>query len=132
MSEMRGFLYYIEYGLEKFGQSICNLGAFFKKKWRWSFELRKVVMAIPVIVLMLKLAADCRAELPKKVGLNLLASGSFEYMIARETAITICMAVTCVCLLFMFLSRKTVYPWLISLFSLLLPVLLIITNTFPG
>ena len=118
--------------MEKFGQGICNLGALFKKNWRWSFELRKVVMAIPVVVLMLKFAADCREKLPEKVGINLLASGDFDYVIGRETAITACMAVTCICLIFMFVSRKTVYPWLVSLFSLALPVLLILTNTFSA
>ena len=48
------------------------------------------------------------------------------------TAIAYTSAITIGCLVLMLFSRKTIYPWLISLFSLLLPVLLIITNTFPG
>jgi hypothetical protein len=32
----------------------------------------------------------------------------------------------------MFVSRKTLYPWLISIFSLIIPVLLLITNMYPA
>lgn len=132
MQEKRNVLDWLVYGLEKFGEGICSLGALLKKNWRWSFELRKVVMAIPVVVLMMKLAAECRARLPETVGINLLANGGFEQMIARESAISATMAITTGCLVLMFFSRKTVYPWLVSLFSLALPVLLILTNTFPA
>jgi hypothetical protein len=42
------------------------------------------------------------------------------------------MVITVGCLVMMFFSRKTIYPWIISLMSLLLPLLLIVTNTFPA
>ncbi len=132
MSKKRNVFGWIAFGLEKFGEGICAIGAFFKKNWRVSLELRKVVMAAPVVVLMLSLAAKCREQLPEMVGINLLENGDFAQLIAREAAISGCMAVTVICLVFMFLSRKTVYPWLISFLSLLLPLLLIVTNTFPA
>ena len=103
-----------------------------KKNWRLGFELRKVILSIPVVVLMIGLADQCRKRLPEMVGINLLENGGFEQMMARETAISITMAITVACLVVMFFSRKTVYPWLISLMSLLLPLLLIVTNTFPA
>jgi len=132
MSEKRNVLQWIEYGLEKFGEGICSIGALFKNNWRLGFELRKVVMAIPVVIAMVSLANECRQQLPEMVGINLMANGDFEKLVARETAIAATMAITVVCLVFMFLSRKTVYPWLISLMSLLLPILLIVTNIFPA
>ena len=132
MAEKRNFLQWIAYGLEKFGEGICNIGFLFKKNWRWSFELRKVVMALPVVVALVALTNECRQRLPEMVGINLMANGDFQQMIARETAVAGTVVITSVCLLFMFLSRKTVYPWLISLMSLLLPILLILTNTFPA
>ena len=132
MSEKRSIGQWIVYGLEKFGEGICNLGVFFKKNWRLSFELRKVALAAPVIMLMLWLENECAQRLPDMVGINLMANGDFQQLIARETAIGYTSAITIVCLIFMFLSRKTIYPWLISLFSLVLPVLLILTNTFPA
>jgi hypothetical protein len=132
MSDKRSFLQYIEYGLEKFGEAICDFGDLLKKNKHWAFELRKVVMAIPVVVAMLSLADECRQRLPEMVGIHLLTNGDFERMIARETAISASIAITSICLVFMFLSRKTIYPWLISLMSLLLPILLIVTNIFPA
>ena len=45
--------------------------------------------------------------------------------------IIVCLAVTALCLLMMFISRRTIYPWLISIFSLVLPILLIVTNMLP-
>ena len=41
-------------------------------------------------------------------------------------------ALTAVCLLLMFISKKVLYPWLISIFSLVLPILILITNIFPA
>lgn len=132
MSEKRSFLGWIVTGLEKFGEGICGLGAFFKKNWRLGLEVRKVFLAAPVIALMIWLENECRRRLPELVGINLMASGDFEQLIARDTAIAYTSAITIGCLVLMVFSRKTIYPWLISLFSLLLPVLLIVTNTFPG
>lgn len=132
MNEKRSFLQWIEFGLEKFGEGICNIGAFLVKKRRWGFELRKVILALPVVAAMLALAAECRRRLPEMVGINLMENGDFQRLIGRETAITATIVITSACLVFMFLSKKTVYPWLVSLMSLLLPILLIITNIFPA
>ena len=119
-------------GLEKLGNGICAVGRFLKEHWRWALELRKVIMALPVVAAMMYLADECRERLPEMVGINFLSSGDFERFIERETAITGTMTITVVCLVCMFLSRRTVYPWLISIFSLVLPILLIVTNMFPG
>lgn len=114
------------------GGGISSFGRFLKKNWRWAFELRKIIMAIPVVVLMFALADQCRRRLPETVGLKLLADGTFEQMMSRDGAISLTMVITTGCLVLMFFSRKTVYPWIISLMSLLLPLLLIVTNTFPA
>lgn len=132
MSERRNFLQWIEFGLEKFGEAICNLGVLLKSNWRLGFELRKVVLSIPVVMAMLAIANECRERLPDMVGINLMATGDFEQLIALETVLGYTTAITVGCLVLMFFSRKTIYPWLISVFSLILPILLIITNTFPG
>ena len=132
MAEKRNFFGWIAYGLEKFGEGICNIGVLFKNNWRLSFELRKVIMAIPVVAALVSLSNECRQRLPEMVGINLMANGDFQQMISRESAITTTVIITSACLVFMFLSRKTIYPWLISILSLLLPILLIITNIFPA
>ena len=132
MSEKRNPMGWFVTGLEKFGEGICGIGAYFKKNWRLALEVRKVFLAAPVIALMIWLENECRQRLPELVGINLMATGDFEQLISRETAIGYTSAITIACLVLMLFSRKTIYPWLISLFSLLLPVLLILTNTFPG
>ena len=35
------------------------------------------------------------------------------------------------CLLLMLCSRKAMYPWAISLFTLIVPILLLISNRYP-
>lgn len=132
MAQKRNFLQWIEFGLEKFGEGICNIGLLFKNNWRLGFELRKVVLAIPVVMAMLAIANECRQRLPDMVGINIMSSGDFEQLISLETALGYTTGITVACLVLMFFSRKTIYPWLISILSLVLPILLIITNTFPA
>lgn len=103
-----------------------------RKVWKVAFHLRKILLAVPVVVLALRLAAYNMANLPVQVGLDLQASGEFARMISRETAVMGPLAVTGGCLGLMFLSRKSIYPWIISLFSLILPLLLLITNIYPA
>ena len=95
------------------------------------FRLRKVFMAIPVIYFAMKLGAYNMDHLPEMVGLNIQSNGAFAEMISRTQAVNGCLAVTYVCLALMFLSRKTVYPWVISIFSLILPIFLLLTNQYP-
>ena len=96
------------------------------------YHMRKLFLAAPVVLLAVRLYGYAMAELPKTVGLLLQENGNYARYVPRDTAAMGCMAVTAACLLMMFLSRRTLYPWLISLFSLVLPVLLIVTNMFPA
>ena len=73
-----------------------------------------------------------KERLPEYVGLNLQSSGEFAMMVNRNYAVYGPLCVTGFCLLLMFLSRKSMYPWIISLFSLVLPVLLLVTNLYPA
>ena len=98
----------------------------------WLWRLRKFVLAIPVVWLSVYLARMNYNLLPEMVGIDLQTTGDYARMITREMAVYGPMGVTAVCLLLMMLSRKTLYPWLISLFSLVLPLLILITNIFPG
>jgi hypothetical protein len=71
-------------------------------------------------------------HLPQVVGLRLQTNGAFAIQITRGLAVISPLAVTLVCLLLMFCSRRTLTPWFVSLCSLLIPIVLLITNTFPG
>lgn len=100
--------------------------------FRWLFNLRGFFMAIPVALAALYLAAQNMARLPEEVGINLQANGEYQYLISRSLAVTAPLMVTAACLVMMLLSRKTVYPWIISVFTLVLPILIWLTNVFPA
>jgi hypothetical protein len=103
-----------------------------KKVWKIAYHLRKIILAIPVVFWALRLAAYNSANLPAQVGIDLQASGEFARMISRQTAVMGPLAITGGCLVLMFLSRKSIYPWIISIFSLVLPLLLLLTNLYPA
>lgn len=111
--------------LQKIGHVLAVIG-------KWIFRLRGFFMAIPVALAALYLASRNMTQLPEEVGINLLASGEYQYLISRNLAVMAPLAVTAVCILMMWLSRKTVYPWIISIFSLVLPLLIWVTNVFPA
>lgn len=95
---------------------------------QWIFRLRKVFMALPVLYAAMELAKKNLEELPEMVGFDIQSTGEFAQMISRDTAVYGPLALTCVCLILMLMSRKTIYPWLISIFSLVLPLLIWVLN----
>ena len=113
-----------------------NMSAQEKEKWTstWGrlYKLRSVILAAPVAVGAVILAIHNQIRLPDMVGINIQANGEYAQMLSKSAAVLGPLAVTAVCLLMVFCSKKVVYPWLISLFSLVLPLLIYITNVFPG
>lgn len=118
-------------GLEKMGSVWGKIWHVIYMIGLWIYRLRAFFMAIPVVYAAVKLARVSYEMLPDMVGLNLLANGSFSYMVTKETAVYGPLVITLGCLLMSIFSRKTLYPWLISIFSLVLPIVLLITNAFP-
>ena len=96
------------------------------------FRLRKIVLTIPVVFYALKLAAYNGEHLPEQVGLNLQATGEFAMTISRSMAVMGPLALTLACLFLMFCSRKALYPWAISVFTLALPLLILFSNLYPA
>ncbi len=100
--------------------------------WPWIWRFRKVLFSIPVVYFALYFARLNWNMLPEQVGLNLQSSGEYAKYISKEMAVYGPLGITGGCLVMMFLSRKTVYPWMICMFSMLLPALILITNIFPA
>ena len=119
-------------GWEKTGKVLRTTGRVFQGIGIWIYRLRGFFMAIPVALAALYLAAQNMARLPEEVGINLLANGEYQYLVSRSLAVTAPLLVTGGCLIMMFLSRRTVYPWIISIFTLVLPLLIWFTNVFPA
>lgn len=96
------------------------------------YKMRSVLLALPVIVIAIIQAIVNIAKLPSKVGLDMMASGEFQFLISKGLAVMGPLILTCLCLLLMFCSKKVLYPWLISIFSLALPIVLWLTNSFTS
>ena len=111
--------------LKKIGHVLRQIGI-------WIFRLRKIFMAIPVIWFAVKFARENAQRLPDMVGINLQSTGEFSQMISRTTAVNVPLMITGACLLLMFCSRKTLFPWLISIFTLVLPHLIYFSNIYPA
>lgn len=104
---------------------------------QWIYKLRTVILAIPVVLGAIILALYNAANLPEKLQLYFPASANKEVVVkmvemGKGTAIFVPLLVTAFCLLMMFCSKKVLYPWLISVFSLVLPLFFIFISVFPG
>ena len=97
---------------------------------RCIFKLRKIFMAIPVVCLAMKIASANMERLPEAVGLNMQSTGEFAMMVTREYAVYGPLGVTAFCLVLMFFSRKAFFPWIVSIFTLVLPYLIYFTNLY--
>ena len=118
--------------LRSIGGVLANVGDAILGIWNTISRMRKVLAAIPVAAGAVLLALYNQANLPAVVGIGLLENGSFTFQIAREIAVFTPCIITGLCLLLMFCSRRILTPWLVSAVTLLLPVVVLITNIFPA
>lgn len=104
---------------------------------KWIYKLGSVFMAIPVAIAAILLAINNMARLPEQLGVCFPGFEGEKVVVKlleidKGTAVIVPVLITAVCLLLMFCSRRQVYPWLISIFSLVLPVFFLIISIFPG
>lgn len=114
---------------QKVGPGLKKTGNIFGTIWGWIFKLRKLILAIPVIVAAAMLAVRNSRQLPETVELIFFSESAYQ-SIPRNIAVLGPVAVTAVCLLLMMCSRKTLYPWIISIFSLILPVVIWLSTMY--
>ena len=100
--------------------------------WDYIMQYKKLFLATPIAAMAIILAIQNLFKLPALVGFLQDANGEFAFEMIREVAVLAPLVVTAVCLLLMFASKRTLTPWMVSLFSLILPLLILITNTFPA
>ena len=100
------------------------------KVFAFIYRMRKVFLAVPLLAAAVYEAAKNYAELPEQVGFQLTEAGTFARMYPKEIAIWAPFGMTFLCIVLMFCSRKCVYPWLIGVLTLVLPVLLLAMNQF--
>ena len=103
-----------------------------KSIWKYLYMFRGVIISIPVAVVAIMQALKNADHLPEEVGIELLSTGEFGMTVGRTTAVLVPLAVTGVCILMTCISKRTLFPWLISVFSIVLPLLIWFTNVYPA
>ena len=98
----------------------------------WAYKLRSVILAIPVAMTAVILAIRNLSALPEQIGFDLQASGEYALLVNRSIVIVVPLAMTALSLLLVFCSKKVLYPWLISVFTLALPIFAYFITVFPG
>ena len=114
-----------------FCKVMAKIGKVLKIIGIYIYKLRGLLMVMPVIIGAVILACYNLNHLGPNVGLNLQVDGGFETVVSRGTAVLVPLGITGVCVALTVISRKPLYPWLISVFSLVLPVLIYVINMYP-
>ena len=109
-----------------------KIGRVFYIIGRVLFHMRKIFLTLPVAWAAFKVYTYAKEMLPEDVGVWLLESGEYQFTLDREASLMSCLAVTAACLVLMFLSRRTILPWVVSLFTLVLPFVLVLSNMYPS
>lgn len=99
--------------------------------WKLIFKYRAAILSIPVALTAIILAFVNASRLPETVGVELLATGEYATSVGRTTAVLIPLVITAFCIMLTCLSKRIVFPWLVSAFSLVLPILIWLTNIYP-
>lgn len=118
--------------VDKIRPGMQAVGRVFSFIGTWLFRLRKVLLAIPVLAAAIYLAVQNMKLLPEQVGVALLSTGEFAQTISRNVAVIGPLGLTALSLMLMVISRKTIYPWLISVFTLVLPLVIRLSNQYLG
>lgn len=98
----------------------------------WIWRLRGIFISIPVLWVAIRLGVINRARLPEEVGILLMEDGSYKMMVSRSTAVMAPIMITIGSLLLTCLSKRNLFPWLVSVFTLLLPILIWLSNIYPA
>ena len=130
--------------LHKIGVVFAAIGRAIATLGKYIFRLRALFMAIPVAVVAVIEAMINMSRLPDTleyatIGLDFEATqtlfGPFVMHIeqlSKETAVMGPLVLTAVCLVFTILSKRTLFPWVISIFTLVVPVLLYLMTQYPA
>ena len=127
---VKAFLMKIDPYVRKAGAVLVSIGGVIGLIIKWIWKLRAVIISIPVVWAAIKLAMDNMDRLPEQVGLDIQSTGEFARMVSRSEAVYWPLGITLFCILLTVSSKKPLLPWVISIFTLVLPVLIWITNYY--
>ena len=122
--------------LKVIGSSLYKIGVYM-------FRLRSILLAAPVAAAAFILGSQNMQRLPEQVEITKLAFNPdadfalFGFLemttdyITRDVAVYGPAALTAVCLIMMMCSKRTLYPFVISIFTLCLPLVLYFFCIYP-
>jgi len=100
--------------------------------WTFIWKVRRIFMAFPIAFAAVCMAIYNEFALPPSVGLFLQEDGNYYFKVFRELAVLGPLALTAACMLLLFISKRTLTPWFVCLFSLSLPLIILLTNVYPA
>lgn len=114
-----------------------KISSFCSETWKWAYRLRSILLSIPVVVVAIILAIGNMATLPASVMIAYPAvySGVLlfqEIMVSKSLAVFVPLVITAFCLLMMLFSKRPAFCWLVSVFSLLVPIFLRVAVILPA
>ena len=109
---------------------LCAICRVLRETVRWIWRLRGLLMSLPVAVVAIRFAWENMHRLPEMVGVDIQASGEFARTISRDLAVLGPLGITAFCILLTVGSKKPLFPWVISVFSLVLPPLIWFLNYY--
>lgn len=126
------------------GRFFRSMGSAFYKIGVYMYRLRSLILAAPVAGVALILALDNRQRLSETVEISKITvnpkapDALFGFLelssttISRDAAVFGPAMITAACLLMMMCSKRTLYPFLISVFSLCLPLVIWFLSVYPA
>lgn len=136
--------------VEKLRPAFSAIGRFFKtlgdslyKIGLYMYRLRSLILAAPVAGVALILASESKSRLAQTVEVSKFtfnpeaSDALFGFLelgkttISQEAAIWGPLMLTAACLVMMMCSKRTLYPFLISLFTLCLPPVIWFLSVYP-
>lgn len=120
-----------------------SIGHVLSLLWKYIYMFRGILISAPVAAAAVLVASWSQKNLPEMVEITHVvvdkesegALFGFFVMtteqIGRNVAVGVPLFLTAVCLVFTILSKRTLYPWLISVFTLCLPIVMYFLNTYP-
>lgn len=143
MDKLYAFWEKVRPGFQAVGRFFRKLGEGLHKIGQYLYLMRSLILGAPVAAAAVVLAARNMDRLPKSVEVTKMAINTkaqdalFGFLeltstsITREAAVYGPVILTAVCLVMMIFSKRTLYPFLIALFSLCLPIALYYFTIFP-
>lgn len=120
-----------------------SIGHVLSLLWKYIYMFRGILISAPVAAAAVLVASWSQKNLPEMVEITHVVVdkesegalfGLFVMtteQIGRNVAVGVPLFLTAVCLVFTILSKRTLYPWLISVFTLCLPIVMYFLNTYP-